>query len=89
MPARDLIAASATGNVTTQVPAILHSVVLTAGADTATVAVKDGSGGATRLTLSAVANTSVVWTAGEGVHFGTAVHATFTGTSPAASFEVS
>ena len=86
--ARDLKQVSATGDVTTLVPAVLRSVTLTAAAATSTVVVKDGSSGATRLTLSAVANTTVVWTAGvDGVHFGTAIHATLTGASAVASFE--
>lgn len=89
--ARDLKEVSATGNVTTTVPAYLHSVVLTAGSDAATLLVKDGSGGATRLTLKAAANTSATWTSGEkcGVLFGSAIHATLTGTGPVADFEFS
>lgn len=86
--ARDLKQVSASGDVTTGVPAILRSVTLTAAAATSTVVVKDGSTGSARLTLSAVANTSAVWTAGpEGVLFGTAIHATLTGASAVASFE--
>lgn len=86
--ARDLKQVSATGDVTVSVPALLRSVTLTAAAATSTVVVKDGSSGSARLTLSAVANTSVVWTAGpEGVPFGTAIHATLTGASAVASFE--
>lgn len=86
--ARDLKQVSATGDVTAVVPAILRSVTLTAAAATSTVIVKDGSGGATRLTLSALANTTVVWTAGPGgVHFGSAIHATLSGASAVASFE--
>jgi hypothetical protein len=89
--ARDLKEASATGNVTTTVPARLHSVVLTAGSDAASVIVKDGTGGSARLTLKAAASTSVVWMAGdpEGVLFGTAIHATLSGTGPVADFEFS
>lgn len=86
--ARDLKQVNATGDVTTLVPAVLRSVVLTAAAATSTVIIKDGSSGAARLTLSAVANTSVVWNAGpDGVHFGTAIHATLSGASAVASFE--
>jgi len=86
--ARDLKQVSATGDVTTNVPAILRSVTLTAAAATSTVTVKDGSSGSARLTLSAVANTSVVWNAGpSGVLFGTAIHATLSGASAVASFE--
>lgn len=87
--ARDLKQVSATGDVTAVVPAVLRSVTLTAAAATATVVVKDGSGGSTRLTLSAVANASVTWQAGsaEGVHFGSAIHATLSGSGALASFE--
>jgi hypothetical protein len=86
--ARDLKQVSATGDVTTGVPAILRSVTLTAAAATSTVIVKNGSSGSARLTLSAVANTSVVWTAGpEGVLFGTSIHATLSGASAVACFE--
>lgn len=87
--ARDLKEVSATGNVTQVVPAFLQSAVLTAGSDAATLVVKDGSGGVARLTLKAAANTSAVWAAGSkaGVLFGTAIHATLTGTGPVADFE--
>lgn len=86
--ARDLKQVSSTGDVTTVVPAVLRSVTLTAAAATSTVAVKDGSGGSTRLTLSAVANTSTTWYAGpSGVLFGSSIHATLTGASAVASFE--
>jgi hypothetical protein len=89
--ARDLKEVSATGNVTTVVPAYLHSVVLTAGSDAASLLVKDGSGGATRLTLKAAASTTVTWHSGDecGVLFGTAIHATLSGTGPVADFEFS
>lgn len=86
--ARDLKQVSATDDVTTTVPAVLRSVTLTAAAATSTVAVKDGSGGSTRLTLSAVANTSVVWNAGaDGVLFTSSIHATLSGSGALASFE--
>lgn len=87
MTAKALTQVNATGNVTTAVPAVLRSVLLTAGSDAASVVVKDGSSGATLLTLKAAANSSVQWRAVRGVHVGTAIHATFTGTSPVASFE--
>lgn len=87
MTAKALTQVNSTGDVTTAVPAILYSVVLTAGADAASVVVKDGSSGSTLLTLKAAANTSATWQAVRGVHVGTAIHATFTGTSPVASFE--
>lgn len=88
---RDLKEVSATGNVTTVVPAYLHSVVLTAGSDAATLVVKDGSSGAARLTLKAAANTSATWRSGSrtGVQFGTAIHATLAGTGPVGDFEFS
>lgn len=89
--ARNLVEVSATGDVTTVVPAYLHSVVLTAGSDAATLLVKDDSTGDTRLTLKAAASTSVVWNSSskEGVFFGTTIHATLTGTAPVADFEFS
>ena len=51
---------------------------------------KDGTGTTTLLTLKAPTATTVQWVSGdpeEGVQFGTAIHATFTGTAPVASFE--
>lgn len=87
--ARDLKEVTATGNVTAVVPAYLHSVTLTAGADAASVVIKDGSSGAARLTLKAAASSTVTWRAGsaDGVLFAAAIHATFTGTSPVADVE--
>lgn len=89
MTAKALTQVDATGDVTTSVPAVLHSVLLTAGSDAATLVVRDGDGGSTLLTLKAAANTSVQWRARRGVHVGTGIHihATFTGTAPVASFE--
>lgn len=91
--ARDLKEVSATGNVTATVPAYLHSVTLTPdGTNAASLLVKDGSGGATRLTLRVPgAGPSVTWSAGDhqGVLFGTAIHATLTGTGAVADFEFS
>ena len=88
--AGDLKQVSATGDVT-GAGRYLQSVVLTGGSDAATLAVKDGSGGATRLTLKAAANASVGWTSGDpdGVAFTAAIHATLTGTGPVATFEFS
>jgi hypothetical protein len=88
--AGDLKQVSATGDVT-GAGRFLQSVVLTAGSDAATLLVKDGSGGATRLTLKAAANTSVPWTSGDpdGVAFSATIHATLSGTGPVASFEYS
>lgn len=85
----NLIQASATGDVKAVVT-VLHSVNLTAGADAASVVVRDGSGGSALLTLKAAANSTVNWACGsrEGVLFSTSIHATFTGTSPTADFEV-
>lgn len=86
--ARDLKQVSATGDVVTGT-AVLRSVVLTAAAATSTVAVRDGSGGAVRLTLSAVANGTAVWVAGsgDGVRFSTSIHATISGAAAVAAFE--
>lgn len=90
--ARDLKEVSATGNVVTG-PVYLHSCTVTGGGTTnvGTLVVKDGSGGATRLTLKTIADGSGMWTAGdrEGVLFSSAIHATITGTSVVASFEFS
>lgn len=91
--ARDLKEVSATGDVTTTVPARLHSVVLTPdGTNDATLVVTDGSSGSARLTLQAPgAGPSATWTSGdpEGVLFGTAIYATLTGTGAVADFEFS
>ncbi len=81
---------AATGDVVTGADQYqLFSVVLTAGSDAATLAVKDTSGGSTVLTLKAAASTSAAWTAGDvdGVLIGTTIHATLTGTGPVACFE--
>lgn len=87
--ARDLKEVNSTGNVTTSVPAYLWSVTLTAGSDAATLVIKDGSSGPTRVTLKAAANSTVQWRAAspDGVLMGTAIHATFTGTGPVADIE--
>lgn len=78
---------SATGDVTTKDSSILWSVVLTAGSDAASLVVKDGSGGTTRLTLKAAANTSASHTFAKGVLFTSGIHGTLTGTGPVADFE--
>ena len=85
--ARDLKQVTATGNVTTTVPAFLNSVAVTGAV---TVDVRDGASGPIRLTLVASATSTALWSAGdrEGVLFGTAIHATLTGTGTA-SFEFS
>lgn len=80
---------TATGDVTT-VTSHLHSVVLTAGSDAATLVVKEGgSGGTTILTLAAATGDTVAWHAGDsdGVQCTGGIHATTTGTGEAASFE--
>lgn len=80
---------SATGNVAGTDTIYLHSVVLTAGADAASLVVRDGgSGGTVVLTLKAPAAGTVTWRGSDsdGVQLNTA-HATFTGTSPVADFE--
>jgi len=80
---------SATGNVAGTDTVHLHSVVLAAGSDAATLIVKDGgSGGTTVLTLKAATATTTAWEAGDsdGAQLNTA-HATFTGTGPVADFE--
>lgn len=84
----NLIEVDATGDVKA-VRSVLHSVALTAGADAASVVVRDGSGGDPLLTLKAAANSTVRWACGskEGVYFADAIHATFTGTAPVADFE--
>lgn len=89
MPARELVEATSTGDVVTQVPAIVHSVSLAADSAAGKLLVKDGSGGTTLLTLQAGANSTASHTFGEGVQFVSAVHATLTGSGAVASFEVS
>ncbi len=81
---------SATGNISGAADTIrLHSVVLTAGADAASLVVKrDGTSGTAVLTLKAAIATTVIWNASDsdGVEINVA-HATFTGTSPVGDFE--
>lgn len=88
--ARDLKQVTATGDVVTG-PVYLHSVSFAGEGTTPQVEVRDGSGGAVRLTLQAAAGGSASWVAGskEGVLFSTSIHATLTGASSAASFEFS
>lgn len=75
--ARALTQVTATGNIVAG-RSYLHSLSVTAAADAATVALRDGSGNAVKLTLSAPIGTSVVWNAGdrEGVQFTSAIHVT-------------
>lgn len=78
-------ALSATGDVTT-VDTHLKSVVLTSGSDAATLVVKaGGSGGTTILTLKSLATGSQAFDLGSVFCKG-GVHATFTGTTPFATF---
>jgi hypothetical protein len=70
--------------------AVLHSVVLTAGSDAASVAVRDGTGTDVLMTLKAAANASAVWEASDpGVFLGTGAHVTLTGTGPTVAVEYS
>ncbi len=83
---------SATGDVTTSAtatPSVLYSVTLSAGADAASVVIRDGSGGAIKLTLKAAILSTVSWKAGNkaGILMGTGIHATVTGTAPAIDIE--
>jgi hypothetical protein len=78
----------ATGNVVSG-PVVLHSVTLTAGSNAATLVVRDGSGTDPKLTLKAATGETVGWVSSKGVLFGSAVHATLTGTNPTGYFEVS
>lgn len=89
--ARALVEVAATGDVTTTVPAYLHSVTFTAAGTTPSLEVRDGSGGAVRLTLQAAVGETVTWTAGDprGVQFSTSIHATLAGAGSVASFEFS
>jgi hypothetical protein len=78
-------AVAATGDITTQT-AYLRSVVLTAGADAASVVVKaGGSSGTTILTLKAAANASAATPDLGRVLCGSGIHVTLTGTAPAVS----
>lgn len=92
--ARALVEVAATGDVTTTVPAYLHSVVVSGAAITndGAVEVRDGASGPVRLTLrSPAGGPTAVWSSGDphGVLFSTAIHATLTGTGATASFEFS
>lgn len=80
---------SATGTVVSS-RAPVHSVILSAGIDAASVVLRDGGGaGTVKVTLKAAAGTSAVWNAGDrqGVDFATDVHATITGTTPTVDVE--
>lgn len=84
----NLLEATSTGTAV-PTPSVLHSVVLTAGSDAASIVLRDASGGPALLTLKAAANASAVWQSSKGVFFGTEIHTTFTGTSPLAYIEYS
>lgn len=76
---------NATGDVTTD-DTYLRGVNLTAGADAASVTVRaGGSGGTVIETVKAAAGTTVEVTLYDA-YCGGGVHATFTGTSPVATF---
>jgi ABC-type taurine transport system ATPase subunit len=75
----------ATGDVTTA-DSVLKRVVLSAAADAATVVVRaGGSGGTQILTVKAAIATTMAVELGDVPCKG-GIHATFTGTGPAASF---
>ena len=81
--------ATATGDVTT-VTSHLQAVTLTAGADAASVALRaGGASGTLLLTVKAAANTTTPVPLGAAVPFSGGLHATFSGTSPEASFVLS
>lgn len=77
---------TATGDVTTT-DTYLRSVVLTGGSDAATLVVKaGGSGGTTILTVKAAAGATAPPILLDDLYCDGGVHATLTGTSPAAMF---
>lgn len=79
---------TATGNVGPAAGARVGAVVLTAGSDAATLALREGgSGGTIFCTLKAAANTSV-GAPFAGLQMDGQLHATFTGTSPEACIEL-
>lgn len=87
---RQLVQPAADGDVVTG-PVYLHSVVFT-GADTAnTLELRDGSGGAVRLTLKAAAGASVAWRSGhpDGVLFSTSINYAHAGAGAVAALEYS
>lgn len=78
---------TATGDVTTST-SYLRAVVLTAGSDAATLAIRAGGGSGTLLqTVKAAASTSVPVPLYDAL-FAAGVHATLTGTGPEATFYV-
>jgi hypothetical protein len=76
----------ATGNVAGANGGTLHGVFLTGGSDAATLVIRQGgSGGAIVMTLKAAANAVVSCPDIHGAYRGQ-LHATFTGTTPVATF---
>ena len=89
--AGNLVQVAATGDVVSG-QRRLHSVVLSPAAAASAVEIRDGSGGAIRLTLKPVANgASIPWAAADrsGIPFTSAIHATLAGASAVASVEYS
>lgn len=88
---RNLVQASGDGDIVTG-PVWVHSVTFT-GTDAAgnSAELKDGSGGAARLTLKAPAGTTVEWRAGDpkGVLFSTSVNWGHAGAGAVISVEYS
>jgi len=84
-----LVNATATG-VAQAGPCWLKSATLTAAGAAATLDIRDGASGAILKSLAAPIGSTVSWTCGdeEGVWFSASVHATLTGASASASFEV-
>lgn len=83
---------SATADVATGADGYrLHSIVVSAGADAASVVIRDVSGTDPLVTVKAAILTTASWSAGDanGVFIGTTIHATVTGTAPAISVEYS
>lgn len=81
--ARDLKQVTGTGDVIAGA-AVLRSVVLTHTAAAGVLTVRDGSGGAVRLTLRCAADGSAIWRAAskDGVLFATSINvASITGTA--------
>ena len=81
---------AATGSVTGgENPGTLHSVSLTAGVDAATATVRyGGASGTVLLKLAAVAGTSAMWHAVDGIPHGGTLHVTLTGTAPDVTLEM-
>lgn len=83
---------SATGDVATGADGYrLHSLVVSAAADAASVVIRDVSGSDPLITVKAAIGLTATWRAGSpnGVFIGTTIHATVTGTAPAISVEYS